>query len=61
MRHILDACKEHGIFVMIDETYVEFAAETETMTAVPLTKYYDNLIILRGTSKFFAAPGLHYF
>lgn len=58
MRHILDACKEHGIFVMIDETYVEFASETEKVTAVPLTKYYDNLIILRGTSKFFAAPGL---
>ena len=58
MRHILDACKEHGIFVMIDETYVEFAADIDQVTAIPLTKYYDNLIILRGTSKFFAAPGL---
>ena len=58
MRRILDACKEHGIFVMIDETYVEFAAEVDKVTAIPLTKYYDNLIILRGTSKFFAAPGL---
>jgi threonine-phosphate decarboxylase len=58
MRSILDACKEHGIFVMIDETYVEFAEDVERVTAVPLTKYYDNLIILRGTSKFFAAPGL---
>ena len=58
MRRILDACKEHGIFVMIDETYVEFAAEVEKVTAIPLTKYYNNLIILRGTSKFFAAPGL---
>ena len=25
---------------------------------MPLTNYYNNLIILRGTSKFFAAPGL---
>ena len=58
MRCILDACKEHGIFVMIDETYVEFAADVSKVSAVPLTKYYDNLIILRGTSKFFAAPGL---
>ncbi len=58
MRRILDACKEHGIFVMIDETYVEFASDVEKVTAVALTKYYDNLIILRGTSKFFAAPGL---
>ncbi|MDD6038451.1 MAG: pyridoxal phosphate-dependent class II aminotransferase [bacterium] len=58
LRLILDACKEHGIFVMIDETYVEFAQNVNEITAVPLTKYYDNLIILRGTSKFFAAPGL---
>lgn len=58
LRLILDACKEHGIFVMIDETYVEFAKNVNEITAVPLTKYYDNLIILRGTSKFFAAPGL---
>ena len=58
MRRILDACKEHGIFVMIDETYVEFAEDVDKVTAIPLTKYYDNLIILRGTSKFFAAPGL---
>lgn len=58
MRRILDTCLEHGIFVMVDETYVEFAPEMERITAVPLTNYYNNLIILRGTSKFFAAPGL---
>lgn len=58
MRHILDACKQHDIYVMVDETYVEFADNTNEITAVPLTNYYNNIIILRGTSKFFAAPGL---
>ncbi len=58
MRMILDACLQHGIYVMADETYVEFADHTEEITSVPLTNYYNNLIILRGTSKFFAAPGL---
>ena len=58
MRKILDACMEYGIFLMVDETYVEFAENYEEITAVPLTAYYNNLIILRGTSKFFAAPGL---
>ena len=58
MRIILDNCKEHGIFVMVDETYVEFADNMDEITAVPLTHYYNNIIILRGTSKFFAAPGL---
>ena len=58
MRHILDACLQHGIYVMIDETYVEFAEQMDEITAISLTNYYNNLIILRGTSKFFAAPGL---
>lgn len=58
MRKILDICKQRGIYVMIDETYVEFSVEMDKITSVPLTEYYNNLIILRGTSKFFAAPGL---
>ncbi len=58
MRHILDACKQYDIYVMVDETYVEFADNMEEIDSVPLTNYYNNLIILRGTSKFFAAPGL---
>ncbi len=58
MRLILDACLQHGIYVMADETYVEFADNTEQITSIHLTNYYNNLVILRGTSKFFAAPGL---
>lgn len=55
---ILDYCKKNKIFVMIDETYVEFSENYKDVTAVPLTQFYDNLIVLRGISKFFAAPGL---
>lgn len=58
MRKILDTCLQYGIFVMVDETYAEFAPKDARITAIPLTNYYNNLIILRGTSKFFAAPGL---
>jgi threonine-phosphate decarboxylase len=58
MRQILDVCKQYDIFVMVDETYVEFADNMEEITSVPLINYYNNIIILRGTSKFFAAPGL---
>ena len=58
MRTILDTCKEKGIFVMIDETYVEFSENYDEITSIPLTEYYNNIIILRGISKFFAAPGL---
>ena len=58
MRKILDCCMEHGIFVMIDETYMEFAADPSASSAISLTGDYNNLIVLRGVSKFFAAPGL---
>lgn len=58
MRRILDTCLRHGIFVMVDETYVEFADNEKDITSIPLANFYTNLIILRGTSKFFAAPGL---
>ena len=58
MRQILDTCKQYDIFVMVDETYVEFAEDMDEITSIPLTHYYNNIIILRGTAKFFAAPGL---
>ncbi len=58
MRKILDECKRHDIFVMVDETYVEFAPDYAAVDSIPLTRYYNNLVILRGVSKFFASPGL---
>ena len=43
---------------MIDETYVEFAPDINEITAVSLTREFTNLMILRGVSKFYAAPGM---
>ena len=58
MRVILDECKRYDICVMVDETYVEFAPDYAAVDSIPLTRYYNNLVILRGVSKFFASPGL---
>lgn len=58
MRKILDKALQHGISVMVDETYEEFTDESSKISAIPLTNNYNNLIVLRGISKFFAAPGL---
>lgn len=57
---ILTHCKLHDIFVMIDETYVEFAPDIEAVSAVSLIPKYDNFMIIRGVSKFYAAPGLRF-
>ncbi|MFI3174826.1 MAG: aminotransferase class I/II-fold pyridoxal phosphate-dependent enzyme [Bacillota bacterium] len=58
LKRILDHCQSTKTALMIDETYIEFADEMARLTAIPLTKEYDNLFVIRGTSKFFACPGL---
>lgn len=58
IQKLLELCRSKDIFVMIDETYVEFAPDVDAITAMPLAASYDNLMIIRGVSKFFAAPGL---
>lgn len=60
LEKIVKFCKTKKTFVMIDETYVEFVPDLEQITAIPLTKRYDNLMVIRGVSKFFAAPGLRF-
>ena len=58
MRQILECCRKHHIFLMVDETYAEFAPEDTSVSSVGLLQEFDNFAILRGISKFFAAPGL---
>ena len=58
LKKILTLCKERRILTVIDETYAEFAHDTAAVSATSLIGEFDDLLILRGTSKFFAAPGL---
>ena len=60
LKKILDVCKKRGIFVMIDETYVEFAPHVSEVTAMPFIGKYENLMVLRSVSKFYATPGLRF-
>ncbi|WP_270395498.1 pyridoxal phosphate-dependent aminotransferase [Mediterraneibacter massiliensis] len=60
LRKLLVFCAARNIFVMIDETYVEFVPDIASITAIPLTEEFSNLMVLRGVSKFFAAPGLRF-
>lgn len=58
LERLLTFCQDRQIFVMVDETYIEFAPDIQAISAVPLTKKFQNLMVLRGVSKFFAAPGM---
>ncbi|MEF9991032.1 MAG: histidinol-phosphate transaminase [Romboutsia sp.] len=44
-------------FVMVDETYIEFT-DTNIYSSTSLVDKYQNLFIIRGTSKFFSTPGI---
>lgn len=56
LSELLSACLKRNIFVMIDETYAEFS--DRAVSAFSLIPSFPNLMIIRGISKFFAAPGL---
>lgn len=58
LKAIVQTCQKLDIFVMIDETYIEFVSLIPAFSVVCLVPDYDNLMVLRGVSKFFAAPGL---
>lgn len=60
LEEIIHFCSKKNIFVMIDETYAEFAPDPDAITAAQLIPQYDNFMIIRGVSKFFAAPGLRF-
>lgn len=54
IRKIIENTK---VNLVIDETYIEFT-DIEKYSAVKLCDSYDRLFIIRGTSKFFACPGI---
>ncbi len=55
---LLEYCALRDISVLIDETYIEFMEHQDSFSAIPLVSRYQNAIVIRGTSKFFACPGL---
>lgn len=49
--------KSSNSFFMIDETYIEFT-DIDKFSSTSLVDTYDNLFVIRGTSKFFSTPGI---
>ena len=48
MRALLSFCANRDIFVMIDETYVEFAPSVQEVTAIPYTKEFSSILGIAG-------------
>jgi len=58
MEILAKTCQELGIFLLIDEMYIEFTDNEEVLNSIPLTAYYQNIAVMRSVSKFFAVPGI---
>ncbi len=54
LTEILNRLKKRGAFLVLDESFMDFCEE---FSAKHMTKYYDNLIVIRSLTKFFAMPG----
>lgn len=53
---ILEELKTRNSYLMMDEAFMDFVEENESM--VDFIEQYDNLIVLKSATKFFAIPGL---
>ncbi|MDR3598308.1 threonine-phosphate decarboxylase CobD [Clostridium sp.] len=53
---ILMKAKENGVMAVIDESFLDFIKEDLSM--VSFINEYDNLIVIKSLTKFFALPGL---
>lgn len=58
MEFIAKVCDGNDITLVVDEEYMDFVDSIEENTAISLTKDYENVVVLRNTTKFFALPGL---
>ncbi len=55
---ILDKCKAVGAVLLLDEAFMEFAEHLGAVSAIELITKYENLIISRSLTKYYAVPGL---
>lgn len=58
LEFIAKICEGNDITMVVDEEYMDFADDISTHTAIHLTNTYENVVVLRNTTKFFAVPGL---
>ena len=58
IKKILDKCKKHNTFLMIDEAFMDFVEDDEYYSMLGDYREYNNLIIVRAFTKFYGIPGL---
>jgi len=55
---IIKKCKTNNVFVVIDESFMDFVIHSEKYSFMPYIKKYDNVLILKSFTKIYAIPGI---
>lgn len=55
---ILTTAKQHNVWLVIDESFIDFIPEQLTYTARKYLADYERLVIIHSLTKFYALPGL---
>ncbi len=58
IEQIVIKAKKHNAVVVIDESFLDFVKEESEFNSKHLLEKYDNLIIIKSLTKFFAIPGI---
>lgn len=58
LQKIVTAAADCGVWVIIDESFVDFLPQAEEITCRKMVADYQNLIVVHSLTKFFAIPGL---
>lgn len=56
LKSLLSHCREHGTIVVLDECFMEFCGEENSMLRE--AEEFENLILVRAFTKIFAVPGV---
>lgn len=57
LEQIISLCQKNDIYVVIDESFIEFLSTWETYTGKQLIQYYSNLMIIDGFTKTYSLAG----
>ncbi len=55
---IIDSCEREGVFVVLDEAFIEFVDNSDDLTFIKDALVTKNLLVIRSLTKSFAIPGL---
>lgn len=58
LQQVLSAAERHGVYVLLDEAFLDFLPDERERSLIPLVMKKQRLIVLRSLTKFYALPGL---